>query len=299
MTVDCGILAHSAVQEAQDLGLDVIVTDHHAPGEDLPPALAVLNPARVDSAYPNPDLCGTGVAYKLCQGLARAGGFGEEELHPFLDLVGLATVADLVPLKGENRILARFGLKTLARTENPGLKALMAGAGVSREGISAGTVGFGLAPRLNALGRLGEAQDGLRLLLTDDQEEAVQLARTAEDMNGVRQEADRRTLDEALNLVGPDLRPGTGFRGGVGIGPMAPWCGGDRRLTGGGANSSPRRPFRHEGRSGKGERTVHPGVPPPGGNSGMRLPSRTVRGPQAGSRHGDPGGTDPGLQEGL
>ncbi len=117
---------------------------------------------------PNPDLCGTGVAFKLCQGLANAMGIGEEELHPFLDLVGLATVADLVPLRRENRVLARYGLKALGRTRNLGLQALMAEAGVSPDGVSAGKVGFGLAPRLNALGRLGEAQDGLRLLLTDD-----------------------------------------------------------------------------------------------------------------------------------
>lgn len=207
VTVDCGILAHAAVEEAHTLGLEVIVTDHHAPGEDLPPALAVLDPARADSLYPNPDLCGTGVAFKLCHGLANAMGIGEEELHPLLDLVGLATVADLVPLRRENRVLARYGLKALARTRNFGLQALMAEAGVSPDGVSAGKVGFGLAPRLNALGRLGEAQDGLRLLLTDDRDEALQLAQEAESVNRVRQDADRKTLAEALELLARSFDP--------------------------------------------------------------------------------------------
>jgi single-stranded-DNA-specific exonuclease len=211
VTVDCGILAHGAVEEARTLGLDVIVTDHHAPGEDLPHALAVLNPARADSLYPNPDLCGTGVAFKLCQGLARAKGIGEEELHPFLDLVGLATVADLVPLREENRVLARYGLKALGRTRNFGLQALMAEAGVSPEGVSAGTVGFGLAPRLNALGRLGEPQDGLRLLLTDDWDEARRLARLAEEVNRKRQDTDRRTQEEALELLAQSFDPERDF----------------------------------------------------------------------------------------
>jgi single-stranded-DNA-specific exonuclease len=201
ITVDCGILAHAAVEEAHNLGLDVIVTDHHAPGRDLPQALAVLNPSRADSLYPNPDLCGTGVAFKLCQGLAKARGIAEEELHPFLDLVGLATVADLVPLKKENRVLARYGIRALGRTRNLGLQALMAEAGVSPDGVSAGKVGFGLAPRLNALGRLGEPRDGLSLLLTDGPDEAQRLARLAQEVNRERQDADSRTLEEALEML--------------------------------------------------------------------------------------------------
>ena len=211
VTVDCGILAHEAVEEASRLGLDVIVTDHHAPGEELPPALAVVNPARADSPYPNPDLCGAGVAFKLCQGLAGAKGIPEEELHPFLDLVGLATVADLVPLRGENRILARFGLKALGRTRNVGLQALMVEAGVSRENVSAGAVGFGLAPRLNALGRLGESQDGLRLLLTNDREEARRLTQLSADVNRKRQAADKRTLEEALEMLARSFDPDRDF----------------------------------------------------------------------------------------
>jgi single-stranded-DNA-specific exonuclease len=187
--------------------LDVIVTDHHAVGETLPSALAVVNPARGDSRYPNPDLCGTGVAFKVCQALADSVGLDQAELHSLLDLVGLATIADLVPLQGENRIFARYGLKALAQTENLGLRALMDEAGVARERVSAGNVGFALAPRLNALGRLGEPENGLRLLLTSDDMEARSLARTAEEVNRDRQEADRRMLEEASGLLASTFEP--------------------------------------------------------------------------------------------
>jgi len=201
VTVDCGIVAHEALAEARALGMDVIVTDHHLPDQELPPALAVLNPSRRDGSYPNKGLCGAGVAFKLCQALAEAGGRPPDELHPFLDLVGMATVADLVPLTGENRILARFGLRALAQTGNPGLRALMAQAGVRPEALTAGTVGFVLAPRLNAVGRLGDAGRGLRLLLTGDEAEAERLAREAGDLNRERQDADRRILEEALKQL--------------------------------------------------------------------------------------------------
>jgi single-stranded-DNA-specific exonuclease len=138
-------------------------------------------------------------------------GIDDEDLHPFLDLVGLATVADLVPLRGENRVLARYGLRALGRSGSAGLRALMKGAGVSTEAVSAGDVSFGLAPRLNALGRLGEPRDGLRLLLTDDTEEAKELARLSEDVNRKRQEEDRRTLDEALARLSKAFDPEEDF----------------------------------------------------------------------------------------
>ena len=151
------------------------------------------------------------MAYKLCQGLARSSGLDEDELHPFLDLVGLATVADLVPLTGENRVLARYGLRALSRTENPGLRALMREAGITGGEISAGNVGFGMAPRLNALGRLGEPRNGLRLLLTDNEREAGVLAREAEEINQERRGQDRQTLDEALRLLELSFSPDEDF----------------------------------------------------------------------------------------
>jgi single-stranded-DNA-specific exonuclease len=188
-------------------GVDVVITDHHAPGETLPGAEAVINPARSDSRYPNRHLCGTGVAFKLCLGLAETLGLEEEELYPFLDLAGLATIADLVPLQGENRILARFGLRALSQTSNPGLRALLREAGIAQGEVTAGRVGFGLAPRLNALGRLGEPEDGLRLLLTEDEGEARELAGRAERVNSERQEEDRKTLSEALCLLEMGFSP--------------------------------------------------------------------------------------------
>ncbi len=211
LTVDCGILAFETVDQAHERGIDVIISDHHMPAATLPPALAVLDPHRKDRPYPGPGPCGAGVAFKLCQGLAEATGTPQEELHPFLDLVGLATVADLVPLTGENRTLARFGLRALSRTRNPGLRALMARAGVDPGDLTASTLGFVLAPRLNALGRLGEPSVGLRLLLTDSPEEADTLAGEAEELNRARQDADRRTLDEAVGLLEAGFDPDRDF----------------------------------------------------------------------------------------
>ncbi len=201
LTVDCGTLAHGAVEEANAAGMDVVVTDHHAPGETLPPALCVLNPNRPDCSYPDKGLCGAGVAYKLAQGLGEEFRRPPEELHPYLDLVAMATVADLVPLSGENRTLVRFGLRALARTENPGLRSLMARAGVEGPELQAGSVGYVLAPRLNAVGRMGDPSSALRLLLTEDPDEAESLAREAETLNRSRQELDRETLEQALDLL--------------------------------------------------------------------------------------------------
>lgn len=207
LTVDCGILAHEAVTQARNAGMDVVVTDHHTPGDTLPDALAVLNPNRADCDYPNRDLCGAGVAFKLCQGLAGSFNRDPEELHPYLDLVGMATVADLVPLRGENRTLVRYGLKALARTENPGLRALLRVTGLGGAEITAGAVGFVLAPRLNAVGRLGDPDLALRLLLTADPVEAERLAQEAEALNRERQAADQQTLDEALTSLALEFDP--------------------------------------------------------------------------------------------
>jgi single-stranded-DNA-specific exonuclease len=211
ITVDCGILAHEAVSRAVSSGLSVIVTDHHTPGPDLPGALAVLNPNRGDCRYPNKALCGAGVAFKLCQGLGNALGVPEEELYPFLDLVAMATIADLVPLTGENRILVRYGLRALARTRNPGLRCLLEVAGLDGGELTAGTVGFVVAPRLNAVGRLGDPSMALRLLLTDDPAEARTLSQAAEALNRERQATDRKTLDEALAQLADSFDPAEDF----------------------------------------------------------------------------------------
>jgi single-stranded-DNA-specific exonuclease len=195
LTVDCGITAVEEVARAKELGLDVIVTDHHRSGEELPECPIV---ATRPSEYPFPELCGTGVVWKLAQALAGA---DSESLRRHLDLVALATISDVVPLVDENRFLAREGLKALARTQKPGLRALMRSAGVDPAAVDEGSVGFRLAPRINAAGRLSHPEAALELLLTDDEQVAAQLAGRLEELNRERQAVEDRILREALAQV--------------------------------------------------------------------------------------------------
>ena len=201
VTVDSGIRAHDAVGRASAAGLDVIVTDHHTPEQTLPPALAVVNPNRADCSYANKGLCGTGVAFRLCELLALGRGIAQEELHASLDLVAIATIADLVPLNHENRTLVRYGLKALERTEIPGLRALMERAGLGDGRVDAGQVAFRLAPRINAAGRMGEAMTALDLLMTDDPARAKSLADRLEADNNTRRDEEAQTLREALDKL--------------------------------------------------------------------------------------------------
>jgi single-stranded-DNA-specific exonuclease len=195
ITVDCGITAVAEVDEAKARGLEVIVTDHHRPGERLPDCPVV---ATRPSDYPFPELCGTGVVYKLGQAL-----FGTDSEIPkrHLDLVALATIADVVPLVDENRSLAIAGLRALARTQKPGLQALMRVAGVDPATVDAGACGFRLGPRINAAGRLGHPRAALELLLTDDRAEAKRLANELEELNGERQAVEARIFREAAAQV--------------------------------------------------------------------------------------------------
>jgi single-stranded-DNA-specific exonuclease len=199
------------VADANAAGFDVIVTDHHTPAETLPPALAVVNPNRVDCGYPNKGLCGTGVAYRLCEALVREKGIDQEELYSSLDLVALATIADVVPLNQENRTLVRYGLKALARTKLPGLRALMARAGLGDGPIDAGQIGFRIAPRINAAGRMAEATTALDLLMSDDEAHTSALADRLEDANDLRREEEARTLREALDQLGEAFDPAKDF----------------------------------------------------------------------------------------
>jgi single-stranded-DNA-specific exonuclease len=196
LTVDCGITAVEEVAEARARGLDVVVTDHHRPGDTLPDCPIV---ATRPSAYPFPELCGTGVVYKLAQALLGAG--AEEALAPHLDLVALATIADVVPLVDENRALAAAGLRQLARTRKPGLRALMRGARVDPATLDGGAVGFRLAPRINAAGRLGHPAAALELILTEDEDAAGRLADRLEELNRERQGVEDRILRAALAQV--------------------------------------------------------------------------------------------------
>ena len=195
LTVDCGITAVEEVRRASELGLDVVVTDHHRPGDELPDCPIV---ATRPSDYPFQELCGTGVVYKLGQALLGA---ESEVLRRHLDLVALATIADVVPLVGENRSLAIAGLRTLARTQKLGLRALMKAAHVDPAAIDAGKVGFRLAPRINAAGRLGDPRAALELLLTEDAEEARRLADRLEELNRDRQAVEDKILRAAIAQV--------------------------------------------------------------------------------------------------
>lgn len=201
VTADCGVVAHETVRAAVAAGMDVIVTDHHTPAATLPDALAVVNPARPDCDYEGEGLCGTGVAFKLCQALWRRAGRDPEALLYRLDLVALATIADLVPLTGENRVLARYGLRVLPRTRNAGLRALMRAAGLRPEALGAGQVSHVLAPRINAAGRIGDAASALRLLLCDDEIAATPLAEQLEAQNRERRQLDRETLEQAVAML--------------------------------------------------------------------------------------------------
>lgn len=208
LTVDCGTVAHDAIGAAAASGIDVIVTDHHTPGPVLPPALAVVNPNRADCAYPDKGLAGAGVAFKLCQALVHARGADASELWFYLDLVAVATIADLAPLAGENRILARFGLQLLRQTRNPGLRALLRSTKIDpAEPIGAGQVSHVLAPRINAAGRMGDASRGVSLLLATKDAEAQPLADELERENDLRRATDRETLAQAVALLERDYDP--------------------------------------------------------------------------------------------
>ena len=192
LTVDCGITAVEEIAEARAAGLNVIVTDHHRPGETLPDCPVV---ATRPSDYPFPELCGTGVVFKLLEAL------GADGLDRHLDLVALATVADVVPLLDENRALVAAGMRRLARTDKPGLQALMRVGGVDPAALDTGSIAFRLAPRINAAGRLGHPGAALDLLLTEDEAEASRLAGELESLNRDRQAVEERILRDAIRQV--------------------------------------------------------------------------------------------------
>jgi single-stranded-DNA-specific exonuclease len=201
VTCDCGTSAIGPIAQLTAAGIDVIVTDHHLPGGPLPECLAVLNPKRPGCTYPDKDLAAVGVVFALARALTCALGGNENVVFRKLDLVALATVADLAPLRGENRVLVRYGLKMLAETSNIGLRALIHAVGLDGKPLTAGRVGFILAPRLNAVGRLDTAMRGVALLTSESEAEANVIARELEELNRRRQEIDRATLVRARELL--------------------------------------------------------------------------------------------------
>ena len=201
VTCDCGTSAHKPIEELQASGIDVIVTDHHLPGGPLPPAYAVLNPKRPGCQSPDKDLAAVGVAFKLALALTRAMGGNENPVLGMLDFVALATIADVAPLRGENRIMVRYGLKLLNDSQRPGIRAMVRAAGLEGRPLTSGRIGFVLAPRLNAAGRLGSALRGVELMLSTSEQEANPIARELEELNARRQDIDRQTLLQARELV--------------------------------------------------------------------------------------------------
>jgi single-stranded-DNA-specific exonuclease len=201
VSVDTGIRAAEVVQRARDLGIDVIVTDHHLPESELPPALAVLNPNRADSTYPEKDLCGAGVAFKLMQALLPAMGWEAAKIRrvaeSFLKIAAIATVADVVPLTDENRVIVALGLRGLGSVRNSGLRSLLDVAGFPEGSLpTARQVAFQIAPRMNAAGRMDTARAVVELFLTNDEARARELAKELHDQN-----TDRRQVENEIREI--------------------------------------------------------------------------------------------------
>jgi len=206
ITADCGITAVAEVERAREIGLDIIITDHHSVSPSLPPALANINPKRSDSGYPCGHLAGVGVAFKLLQALFFSAG-RQVPVEPFLELVALGTVADVVPLMEENRYLTRRGLETLAATKRPGVRALMSEAGLKPGRLETDDISWSIGPRLNAAGRMEHAMLSYKLLLAVSDEEGKHLAGELEQMNARRQKLTEEVLDKARQQVQP-VEPG-------------------------------------------------------------------------------------------
>ncbi|MEX2011548.1 MAG: single-stranded-DNA-specific exonuclease RecJ [Chloroflexota bacterium] len=204
VTVDCGTTSGAEIAAAAATGIDVIVTDHHRVPPVLPPAVAVVNPHRSDSVYPDRRLAGSGVAFKLAQLLLREEPGDQAQAFDLADLATIGTVADLAPIVGENRAIARLGLERLRRDPRPGIAALLVRARVEPADVDLETISFAIAPRLNAAGRVGEALGAARLLLTDDAAEAVALADGLETANRTRRDLMRQAVEEARAVVGAD-----------------------------------------------------------------------------------------------
>jgi single-stranded-DNA-specific exonuclease len=204
VTVDCGITAVEPVAAANAAGIDTVITDHHEPGPRLPDAAAVVNPRRPGDPYPFKSLAGVGVTFKLAQALWEGRG-GIERVLPYLDVVALGTIADVVPLVDENRLLAREGLLRLQNSSRPGLAALIDSAGLSGKRITDGHIAFVLAPRINAAGRMGHAEQALRLLFARDRQEGASLADSLEEENTRRRTFDESAAREARERVVHEL----------------------------------------------------------------------------------------------
>ena len=198
VTVDCGITAVEEAQLCKELGMDLVITDHHECKDTLPEAIAVVDPHRPDCRYPHKHLSGVGVAFKLAAALC---GSQEEVLEAYADMVCLGTVADVMLLQGENRVFVSRGLELLRHTHRPGIAALMKECGCQPEQVSAGTIGFMLAPRINAAGRMGKIELAIELFLTDDPQRAACLAKALCELNRQRQAVESEIYDQAVSML--------------------------------------------------------------------------------------------------
>jgi len=207
ISVDCGITAVEEVAHARTLGIDVIVCDHHEPGAELPDAYAILNPKLLNGDYPFRELAGVGVSYKLAQALIRRLQLNEEMIQKYVDLVAIGSAADIVPLIDENRILVRAGLKLINEKNKPGLAALLDSSGLRDKEISTGQIVFVIAPRINAVGRLGNAERAVRLLTTYNPQQAKNIAAILESENRERKNIDESTFKQAHEMVEANYNP--------------------------------------------------------------------------------------------
>lgn len=199
ITVDCGISGIEEIEYANSLGMETIVTDHHEPAQILPNALAVVDSKRKDNQYPFNQLAGVGVSFKLIQAISQRLGLEEKEYLKYLDIVCVGTISDIVPLVDENRVIAKLGLKLVEVTKNIGLKTLLEVSGYKK--IDSNTISFGIAPRINACGRMGNEKEALKLFLTEDKEEAKQIAQKLNEYNKERQEIEKNIFEQAVIQV--------------------------------------------------------------------------------------------------
>ena len=205
ISCDCGINATDEVAYANDQNLEVIITDHHMPDENLPEANAILNPKQPDCSYPFKGLCGGAVVFKLIQAVSQLLELDDDLVHQYIDLITLGTAADIVPLTDENRIIVKHGLKSLSKTKRPGLRALLEVSGLGEKELTVGRLLFWAAPRINAAGRLGDANRAVQLMTTENLPESLKLARELDEENRQRQDLQQSMVDEAIVKVNAEV----------------------------------------------------------------------------------------------
>lgn len=199
ITVDCGISAIEEINYANSLGIETIVTDHHEPGNELPKALAVIDNKRKDSTYPFRELAGVGVVFKVTQAIGMKLGLKEEEYLKYLDIVCVGTISDIVPLVNENRVIAKLGLMLIRQTKNIGLRSIINSSGYTK--IDSNSISFGIAPRINACGRMGKAEEALELLMSKNYNQVSELTQRLNEHNRIRQETEKNIFENAVKQI--------------------------------------------------------------------------------------------------